>query len=257
MATQAAGVRGSTAATAAVAAAGDGGSGAMNHTGSAAALGSLVGETPSGDMLRVREVWQDNLEEEMALIRTIVDDFPFLVGAGRRRWPRGGVCIQASRRWTARHAHPCAPPPCPKAMDTEFPGVVARPVGNFKNSGEYHYQTLRWGAGPWEEGGWGRSSQSPPQLCCPDPLTSPPPPSPPPPQYTPMPMPAYPHTFTHPHPHTQPQRRHAEANPAGTYLHRRKGARPPLPAGSPPSLPPTTTTHPPTMNPVAGRAAAH
>ena len=29
------------------------------------------------------------------------------------------------------------------AMDTEFPGVVARPVGNFKNAGEYHYQTLR------------------------------------------------------------------------------------------------------------------
>ncbi len=28
-------------------------------------------------------------------------------------------------------------------MDTEFPGVVARPVGSFKNSGEYHYQTLR------------------------------------------------------------------------------------------------------------------
>ena len=29
------------------------------------------------------------------------------------------------------------------AMDTEFPGVVARPVGNFRNAGEYHYQTLR------------------------------------------------------------------------------------------------------------------
>lgn len=29
------------------------------------------------------------------------------------------------------------------AMDTEFPGVVARPLGNFKNAGEYHYQTLR------------------------------------------------------------------------------------------------------------------
>lgn len=78
-----------------------------HHTQSAAALGSLVGETPNGDMLRVREVWQDNLEEEMALIRSIVDDFPYL------------------------------------AMDTEFPGVVARPLGNFKNSGEYHYQTLR------------------------------------------------------------------------------------------------------------------
>ncbi len=35
--------------------------------------------------------------------------------------------------------------PC-LAMDTEFPGVVARPVGNFKNSGEYHYQMLRRGA---------------------------------------------------------------------------------------------------------------
>jgi hypothetical protein len=59
---------------------------------------------------RVREVWADNLEEEMELIRDIVDDYPFL------------------------------------AMDTEFPGVVARPVGNFKNSGEYHFQTLRYSA---------------------------------------------------------------------------------------------------------------
>ncbi|KAK2078782.1 ccr4 associated factor [Prototheca wickerhamii] len=73
----------------------------------AAADGSLTGLTPDGDTLRVREVWQDNLEEEMKLIRDIVSDFPYL------------------------------------AMDTEFPGVVARPVGNFKNSGEYHYQTLR------------------------------------------------------------------------------------------------------------------
>lgn len=73
----------------------------------AAADGSLTGLTPSGDTLRVREVWADNLEEEMRLIRSVVSDFPYL------------------------------------AMDTEFPGVVARPVGNFKNSGEYHYQTLR------------------------------------------------------------------------------------------------------------------
>jgi CCR4-NOT transcription complex subunit 7/8 len=58
----------------------------------------------------VREVWQENLEEELALIRDVVDQYPFC------------------------------------AMDTEFPGVVARPVGNFKNSGEYHYQTLRSGA---------------------------------------------------------------------------------------------------------------
>lgn len=64
-------------------------------------------KTKTGDDLRVREVWQDNLDDEMEIIRSVVDDYPYL------------------------------------AMDTEFPGVVARPVGPFKNSGEYHYQTLR------------------------------------------------------------------------------------------------------------------
>jgi CCR4-NOT transcription complex subunit 7/8 len=63
-------------------------------------------KTPSGEILRLREVWQDNLEEELELIRDIVDDYPYL------------------------------------AMDTEFPGIVARPVGNYR-SGEFHYQTLR------------------------------------------------------------------------------------------------------------------
>ncbi|CAO3643704.1 unnamed protein product [Cunninghamella blakesleeana] len=29
------------------------------------------------------------------------------------------------------------------SMDTEFPGVVARPIGTFKTSSDYHYQTLR------------------------------------------------------------------------------------------------------------------
>lgn len=43
----------------------------------------------------------------MALIRDLIDDFPFV------------------------------------AMDTEFPGVVAKPVGNFKNTADYYYQTLR------------------------------------------------------------------------------------------------------------------
>jgi len=28
-------------------------------------------------------------------------------------------------------------------MDTEFPGVVARPIGSFKTSSDYHYQTMR------------------------------------------------------------------------------------------------------------------
>jgi len=29
------------------------------------------------------------------------------------------------------------------AMDTEFPGVVARPIGSFRTSSDYHYQTMR------------------------------------------------------------------------------------------------------------------
>jgi len=60
-----------------------------------------------GLTLRVREVWAANLEQEMELIRNAVDDFPFV------------------------------------AMDTEFPGVVARPVGTFKSSREYQYKALK------------------------------------------------------------------------------------------------------------------
>lgn len=62
---------------------------------------------PKTDSIQIREVWSDNLEEEFALIRQIVDDYPYI------------------------------------AMDTEFPGVVLRPVGNFKYINEYNYQTLK------------------------------------------------------------------------------------------------------------------
>lgn len=62
---------------------------------------------PKNDLIEIREVWNDNLEEEFALIRDVVDEFPYI------------------------------------AMDTEFPGIVLRPVGNFKNSNDYHYQTLK------------------------------------------------------------------------------------------------------------------
>ncbi|XP_031269941.1 probable CCR4-associated factor 1 homolog 6 [Pistacia vera] len=62
---------------------------------------------PKGDSIQIREVWNDTLEQEFDLIRQIVDDFPYV------------------------------------AMDTEFPGIVLRPVGNFKNSNDYHYQTLK------------------------------------------------------------------------------------------------------------------
>ncbi|GAA5924975.1 CCR4-NOT core DEDD family RNase subunit POP2 [Sporobolomyces koalae] len=56
---------------------------------------------------RIKEVWAENLEEEMSYIRAAIDKYPFV------------------------------------AMDTEFPGVVARPIGSFRGSSDYHYQTLR------------------------------------------------------------------------------------------------------------------
>ncbi|KAE8732565.1 putative CCR4-associated factor 1-like protein 10 [Hibiscus syriacus] len=62
---------------------------------------------PKIDSVHIREVWNDNLEEEFALIREIVDTYNYV------------------------------------AMDTEFPGVVLRPVGSFKNINDYNYQTLK------------------------------------------------------------------------------------------------------------------
>eukprot|EP00955_Chlamydomonas_euryale_P055820 356225-Chlamydomonas_euryale.AAC.18 len=50
----------------------------------------LTGKTPSGDTLRVREVWANNLDSELEILRNAVESYPFC------------------------------------AMDTEFPGVVAR-----------------------------------------------------------------------------------------------------------------------------------
>lgn len=58
-------------------------------------------------MSRIREVWANNLEQEMRAIRAAVDRYPYI------------------------------------AMDTEFPGVVARPVGSFRSPSDYHYQTMR------------------------------------------------------------------------------------------------------------------
>jgi CCR4-NOT transcription complex subunit 7/8 len=72
----------------------------------------LTGKTVNGETLRVREVWAENLVDEIGIIRNIVEEYPYV------------------------------------AMDTEFPGVVARPVGNFKSSREYHYKVGCLGC-PW------------------------------------------------------------------------------------------------------------
>jgi len=55
----------------------------------------------------IMDVWAHNLEEEFKKICYVVRDFPFV------------------------------------AMDTEFPGVVARPIGEFKSTADYQYQLLK------------------------------------------------------------------------------------------------------------------
>jgi len=59
-----------------------------------------------GESLEIRNVWAENVEEEMAAIREIIETHPYV------------------------------------AMDTEFPGVVARPVSE-TYSPDFHYKSLK------------------------------------------------------------------------------------------------------------------
>jgi CCR4-NOT transcription complex subunit 7/8 len=60
----------------------------------------------SRDTLEIRNVWAENVEEEMAKIRELIEKHPYV------------------------------------AMDTEFPGVVARPVSE-TYSPDFHYKSLK------------------------------------------------------------------------------------------------------------------
>lgn len=142
----------------------------------------------------IRDVWADNLEEEMATIRDIVEEFPYIAMVRISvHFSCTALCsvYETSRIivsfffvlgaavapdascifffWVLIHStHVRAPelsdishliiilwhskfslPLCSATVglislqDTEFPGVVARPVGSFKSSSDYHYQTLR------------------------------------------------------------------------------------------------------------------
>ncbi|VEU34735.1 unnamed protein product [Pseudo-nitzschia multistriata] len=60
----------------------------------------------NGETLEIRNVWAENVEEEMRVIRSLVEKYPYV------------------------------------SMDTEFPGVVAKPVTESYTS-DYHYKSLK------------------------------------------------------------------------------------------------------------------
>ncbi|XP_075214384.1 CCR4-NOT transcription complex subunit Pop2 isoform X3 [Lycorma delicatula] len=62
---------------------------------------------PSNEECGIRDVWAYNLKEEFRTIRKIIQKYNYV------------------------------------AMDTEFPGVVARPIGEFRSTADYQYQLLR------------------------------------------------------------------------------------------------------------------
>lgn len=70
------------------------------------AVRSYSFQTPNGETLEIRNVWEENVEEEMAVIRELIETHPYV------------------------------------AMDTEFPGVVARPVSEIF-SPDFHYKSLK------------------------------------------------------------------------------------------------------------------
>eukprot|EP00744_Colponema_vietnamica_P006312 GILI01009183.1.p1 GENE.GILI01009183.1~~GILI01009183.1.p1 ORF type:complete len:396 (+),score=87.75 GILI01009183.1:162-1349(+) len=87
--------------------------GVHSGAGSASSIAAptLAANTPLPSLSKssiIRDVWAENLEEEFALIRELVVDYPYV------------------------------------AMDTEFPGVVAKPVGSYKHPYEFYYATLRY-----------------------------------------------------------------------------------------------------------------
>jgi len=63
--------------------------------------------TTSSTPTEIREVWASNLYEAFSQICQLVQDYPFV------------------------------------AMDTEFPGIVAKPMGNFNTMDEYKYQLVK------------------------------------------------------------------------------------------------------------------
>lgn len=106
--------------------------------------------SPAAGTASIRDVWAENLEAEFASIRQAIQEYPYISMVRRRPLafpsPSPSTRCDATRRieMVSSIYPPLLIPPLPQ--DTEFPGVVARPIGNFKSASDFHYQTVRCNA---------------------------------------------------------------------------------------------------------------
>ncbi|CCH44321.1 CCR4-NOT transcription complex subunit 7 [Wickerhamomyces ciferrii] len=75
--------------------------------GNNANVGGSVGSTMPFPVTTVKEVWKENFHQEFAIIRQLITQYNYV------------------------------------SFSTEFPGILARPIGVFTSTNDYHYQTLR------------------------------------------------------------------------------------------------------------------
>lgn len=84
------------------------------------------------DTLETCEVWAENLDAEMNVIRDLIEYYPYIGMVSRL-----ASLLYVYELLLTHYPHSWM------NQDTEFPGVVARPIGTFKTPSDYHYQTLR------------------------------------------------------------------------------------------------------------------
>jgi CCR4-NOT transcription complex subunit 7/8 len=84
------------------------------------------------------KVWAENLEAEFAALRQAIEQYPYVSMVSATSLPpleyHPSLFVSSVSEfcWTLTDQ-----------QDTEFPGIVARPIGSFKTGADYHYQTMR------------------------------------------------------------------------------------------------------------------